>query len=137
MIKITLSNGAIKDFANGVEGFEIAKAIAISLAKNALAIKVNNELRDLSYRVECDANIEIITLKSKEALEIIRHDCAHLMAQAVKEIYPQTQVTIGPAIENGFYYDFARSEPFNEDDLQKIENKTIKFLTENLFITEI
>jgi len=123
MIKITLSNGAIKEFANGVEGFEIAKAIAISLAKNALAIKVNNELRDLSYRVECDANIEIITLKSKEALEIIRHDCAHLMAQAVKEIYPQTQVTIGPAIENGFYYDFARSEPFNEDDLQKIENK--------------
>jgi threonyl-tRNA synthetase len=123
MIKITLSNGAIKEFANGVEGFEIAKSIAISLAKNALAIKVNNELRDLSYRVECDANIEIITLKSKEALEIIRHDCAHLMAQAVKEIYPQTQVTIGPAIENGFYYDFARSEPFNEDDLQKIENK--------------
>ncbi len=124
MIKITLPDGAIKEFTNGIEGFEIAKSIAISLAKNALAIKVNGELRDLSYRVECDANIEIITPKSsRDALEIIRHDCAHLMAQAVKELYSNVQVTIGPAIENGFYYDFARSEPFSEDDLQKIENK--------------
>jgi threonyl-tRNA synthetase len=123
MIKITLPNGAIKEFANGVEGFEIAKSIAISLAKNALAIKVNGDLKDLSCQLNCDSAIEIITPKSKEALEIIRHDCAHLMAQAVKEIYPQTQVTIGPAIENGFYYDFARSEPFSEDDLQKIESK--------------
>ena len=94
------------------------------MAKNALAVKVNDKLQDLSMPIKQDAKIEIITAKSgADALEIIRHDCAHLMAQAVKELYPQTQVTIGPAIENGFYYDFARSEPFTTDDLVNIEKK--------------
>ena len=122
-IKITLPDASIKEFDSGIDGITIAKSIAISLAKNALAIKVNGDLKDLSCQLNCDCAIEIITPKSKEALEIIRHDCAHLMAQSVKEIYPQTQVTIGPAIENGFYYDFARANPFSQEDLEKIENK--------------
>jgi threonyl-tRNA synthetase len=123
MIKITLPDSSIKEFESGIDGMGIAKSIAISLAKNALAIKVNGNLKDLSHQFNEDAIVEIITAKSKDALEIIRHDCAHLMAQAVKELYLQTQVTIGPAIENGFYYDFARKEAFSEEDLEKIENK--------------
>ncbi|OFW79989.1 MAG: threonine--tRNA ligase [Alphaproteobacteria bacterium RIFCSPLOWO2_01_FULL_40_26] len=127
-IKITFPDGASREFLRGVSGFEIAKSIAISLAKSALAIRVNGELHDLSYLFEADAKIEIITPKSgvhtlKDALEIIRHDAAHIMAEAVKELFPETQVTIGPAIENGFYYDFARKEPFVLEDLEKIENK--------------
>jgi len=123
-INITLPDGAIRVFEGGVSGFDIAKSISISLSKIALAIKVNGELRDLSHKFENDCRIEIITPKSGAvALEIIRHDCAHIMAQAVKELYPETQVTIGPAIENGFYYDFARKNPFATEDLEKIEAK--------------
>ena len=124
LIKIYFPDGAHRNFKCGITGLEIAKEISISLAKIALAIKVDKELKDLSHKINHDANIEIITTKSgKEALEIIRHDCAHLMAEAVKELYPETQVTIGPAIENGFYYDFSRSKPFTTEDLEKIENK--------------
>lgn len=124
MIKITFPDGNSKEFARGISGAEIAKSISISLAKSALAIKVDGELRDLSRNFENDAKIEIITPKSGiDALEVIRHDAAHLMAEAVKELYPETQVTIGPAIENGFYYDFARPTPFTPDDLAKIEAK--------------
>jgi threonyl-tRNA synthetase len=123
-IKITFPDGAAREFACGISGTEIAKSISISLAKVALAIKVNGEARDLSRAIETDAKIEIITPKSgADALDIIRHDAAHLMAEAVKELFPETQVTIGPAIENGFYYDFARKTPFALDDLEKIENK--------------
>ena len=123
-INITLPDGAIRNVESGISGFEIAKSISISLSKIALAIKVNGELRDLSYKFEDDCKIEIITPKSGAvALEIIRHDCAHIMAEAVKELYPETQVTIGPAIDNGFYYDFARKTPFITEDLEKIEAK--------------
>ena len=123
-IKITFPDGAAREFSAGVSGIEIAKSISISLAKVALAIKVNGESRDLSRVIEEDAKIEIITPKSgADALEVIRHDAAHLMAEAVKELFPETQVTIGPAIENGFYYDFARKTPFVLEDLEKIENK--------------
>jgi threonyl-tRNA synthetase len=123
-INLTLPDGAIRSFENGISGFEIAKSISISLSKIALAIRVNGELRDLSHKFEDDCKIEIITPKSGAvALEIIRHDCAHIMAEAVKELYPETQVTIGPAIENGFYYDFARKNPFTTEDLEKIETK--------------
>ncbi len=123
-IKITFPDGAAREFSAGVSGAEIAKSISISLAKVALAIKVNGESRDLSRVIEEDAKIEIITPKSgADALEVIRHDAAHLMAEAVKELFPETQVTIGPAIENGFYYDFARKTPFALEDLEKIENK--------------
>lgn len=124
MIKLTFPDGNSKEFESGITGLEVAKSISISLAKIALAIKINDEIRDLSREIEEDAKIEIITPKSgAEALEIIRHDAAHIMAQAVKELYPKTEVTIGPAIENGFYYDFARSEPFVLEDLAKIENR--------------
>jgi threonyl-tRNA synthetase len=123
-INITLPDGAIRNVESGISGFEIAKSISISLSKIALAIKVNGELRDLSHKFEDDCKIEIITPKSGAvALEIIRHDCAHIMAEAVKELYPETQVTIGPAIDNGFYYDFARKTPFTSEDLEKIEAK--------------
>lgn len=123
MIKITFPDGNFKEFEKGISGEEIAKSISISLAKSALAIKINDDLRDLSCQIFTDSKIEIITPKSPEALEIIRHDAAHIMAQAVKEIYPETQVTIGPAIENGFYYDFSRKESFAPEDLVKIEEK--------------
>lgn len=123
-INITLPDGNIKEFEVGISGFEIAKNISISLAKSAIAIKLNDKIFDLSHQIFQDCQLEIITAKSGEiAREILRHDCAHLMAQAVKELYPQTQVTIGPAIENGFYYDFARDEPFTNQDLEKIEQK--------------
>lgn len=123
-IKITFPDGASREFLCGVTGAEVAKSISISLAKVALAIKVNGESRDLSRAIESDAKIEIITPKSgNDALEVIRHDAAHIMAEAVKELFPETQVTIGPAIENGFYYDFARKTPFHLDDLEKIEAK--------------
>jgi threonyl-tRNA synthetase len=123
-IKITFPDGNSREFEAGISGAELAKSISISLAKVALAIKVDGELRDLSRALETDAKIEIITPKSgADALEIIRHDAAHLMADAVKELFPETQVTIGPAIENGFYYDFARKTPFALEDLEKIEKK--------------
>jgi threonyl-tRNA synthetase len=126
IIKITLPDGNFKEFPAQTTGFEIAKSIGVSLAKAALAIKVNDELWDLSRQIETDAKIAIITAKSPESLEIIRHDAAHLMAQAVKELFPETQVTIGPAIENGFYYDFARKEPFSLEDLEVIEKKMVE-----------
>ncbi len=123
-IKITFPDGAAREFLSGVSGAEIAQSISISLAKAALAIKVNGEACDLSCEITSDAKIEIITAKSgADALDIIRHDAAHIMAEAVKELFPETQVTIGPAIENGFYYDFARKTPFALEDLEKIENK--------------
>lgn len=122
-VKITFPDGNLKNFDFGITGLEIAKSISPSLAKISLAIKVDNEIYDLSRQITKDAKIEIITPKSPEALEIIRHDAAHIMAQAVQELFPKTQVTIGPAIENGFYYDFSRKEPFALEDLQKIENR--------------
>jgi len=123
-VNIIFPDASIREFPRGVTGAEIAKSISISLSKAALAIKVNGELRDLSREIEEDARIEIITPKSgADALEVIRHDAAHIMAEAVKELFPNTQVTIGPAIENGFYYDFAREEPFALEDLEKIEAK--------------
>lgn len=136
MIKITFLDSSIREFEKGISGLEIAKSISISLAKSALAIKVNDELRDLSRAIENDAKIEIITPKSgADALEIIRHDAAHIMAEAVKELFPETQVTIGPAIENGFYYDFARKTPFALEDLEKIENKMREISKRNEEIT--
>lgn len=123
-IKITFPDGNYKEFPQGISGMEIAKSISISLAKVALAIKVNGELRDLSLGLKEDAAIEIITPKSgNDALEIIRHDAAHILAQAAKELFSDVQVTIGPAIENGFYYDFARKTPFTMEDLELLEKK--------------
>ncbi len=122
-IQITFPDGNNKKYQKNITGFEIAKSISISLAKASVAIKINNNVQDLSVNINQDAKIEIITNKSPESLEIIRHDAAHMMAQAVKELYPETQITIGPVIENGFYYDFSRKTPFNLEDLAKIEEK--------------
>ncbi|MFO1189567.1 MAG: threonine--tRNA ligase [Alphaproteobacteria bacterium] len=121
MVGITLPDGRRLEFASPPTGIEVAQAIGPGLAKAALAIRVGDDLRDLSRRIENDANVEIITRSSADALDLLRHDAAHVMAEAVKELYPDVQVTIGPAIENGFFYDFARKEPFTPEDLAKIE----------------
>jgi threonyl-tRNA synthetase len=122
-IAITLPDGKVRRFPGPVTGAEIAAAIGPGLAKAALAVKVDDVVRDLAARVERDARVAIITRDSAEALEILRHDAAHVMAEAVKELYPETQVTFGPATDTGFYYDFARDQPFTPEDLATIEKR--------------
>ncbi len=123
MPDIKLPDGKKLSFQNQINGLEIAKKISNSLAKQALIMEVDGELKDLKYNILKDSSVRIITSKDKEGIEVIRHDAAHIMAMAVQELYPGTQVTIGPVIENGFYYDFARKEPFTSDDLNKIETR--------------
>ena len=120
---ITLPDGNNLNFPNKVKGFDVAEKISKSLAKQAMIISVNGELKDLDYIIEKDCSVKIFTSKNPEGLETIRHDTAHILAMAVQELFPGTQATIGPVIENGFYYDFARKESFTEDDLIKIEDK--------------
>ena len=120
---ITLPDGNIIEFPNKVTGLEVAEKISKSLSKQAMIISVDEELKDLSHVIDKDCSVKIFTSKDKEGLETIRHDTAHITAMAVQELFPGTQVTIGPIIENGFYYDFSRKEPFSEEDLNKIENK--------------
>jgi len=120
---VTLPDGKNLNFPKKVTGFEVAEKISKSLAKDAMVISVDGELKDLDFIIEKDCSIKIFTSKNDEGLETIRHDTAHILAMAVQELFPGTQVTIGPVIENGFYYDFARKEPFTEDDLNKIEKK--------------
>ncbi|GAB3122892.1 threonine--tRNA ligase [Novispirillum itersonii] len=121
MVAITLPDGSVRSFEGPVSGLEIAKNISTSLGKAALAVFVDGDMWDLTRVIDRDAKVSIVTAKDESALELLRHDAAHIMAQAVQELYPGTQVTIGPSIENGFYYDFARDEPFSTDDLEKIE----------------
>jgi threonyl-tRNA synthetase len=118
---ITLPDGSTKTFAEAVDGSTIARSIGARLERDAVAVRVDGTLRDLALPIENDARVEIVTRDSPAGVELLRHDAAHVMAEAVKELYPETQVTIGPAIENGFYYDFARAEPFTPEDLEKIE----------------
>jgi threonyl-tRNA synthetase len=122
-VTLTLPDGSRREFATAPSGLELAQAIGPGLAKAALAVKVGGKLKDLSLPIAEDAEVAIITPKSPEALELLRHDCAHVMAEAVKELYPDTQITIGPVIEDGFYYDFSRAVPFTEEDLPKIEER--------------
>ena len=126
MPNITLPDGKKIKFDKKVSGIEISEKISKSLSKQALVMSVNGELKDLYSTIDKDSSIKIFTAKDPEGLEVIRHDTAHIMAMAVQELYPGTQVTIGPVIENGFYYDFARKEPFTEDDLEKIEKKNVR-----------
>ena len=121
MVAIKLPDGSVMEMESGVSGFDVAEKISAGLAKAALAVKVNGKLTDLSTPITTDATITIITGRDKEGLEILRHSCSHIMAEAVKELWPDVQVTIGPAIENGFYYDFSRKEPFTTEDFEKIE----------------
>jgi threonyl-tRNA synthetase len=123
MPTITLPDGNNLEFPNKVTGLKVAEKISKSLAKQAMVIAVDGELKDLDFVIDKDCAVKIFTSKNEEGLETIRHDTAHILAMAVQELFPETQVTIGPVIENGFYYDFARKEPFTEDDLIKIENK--------------
>ena len=123
MVAIKLPDGSILKMENNVNGFDIAEKISPSLAKAALAVTVNGKTQDLSTPITTDATVTIITAKDKEGLDILRHSCSHLMAEAVKELWNDVQVTIGPAIENGFYYDFSRKEPFTTEDFDKIEAK--------------
>ena len=123
MISISLSDGKIKKYKSPVTGNQIAKDIAPSLFKKALAAQVDGEYKDLNVEIAKDSNVKIVTIDDDYALELLRHDSAHCMAMAVQQLFPGTQVTIGPVIENGFYYDFARDEPFSDSDLEKIEKK--------------
>jgi len=127
---ITLPDGNSLNFSNDVTGLGVAEKISKSLAKQAMVISVNGELKDLDYIIKKNCSV-IFTSKNPEGLETIRHDTAHILAMAVQELFPSTQVTIGPVIENGFYYDFARKEPFTEDDLLKIENKMKEIVDRN------
>ncbi|MEO1014064.1 MAG: threonine--tRNA ligase [Pseudomonadota bacterium] len=131
MVAITLPDGAVREFDGAVTGAELAADISKSLAKKALAVRVDGELTDLFGTIDTDARVEIVTRDDEDALELIRHDAAHLLAQAVQELFPGTQVTIGPVIEDGFYYDFARDEPFSTDDLEKIEARMAAIVDED------
>jgi threonyl-tRNA synthetase len=120
---ITLPDGSERQFDAAVSGAEVAASIGSGLAKAAVAVRVDGALWDLNRQIENDAALEILTRDSDDGLELLRHDAAHVLAEAVKELWPETQVTIGPAIENGFYYDFARAEPFTDADLEMIEKR--------------
>ena len=123
MPNIKLPDGNQLSFSKAVNGSQIAEKISSSLSKQALIMEVNGQLKDLSFLIEKDSTVKIFTSKNIEGVETIRHDTAHILAMAVQELFPGTQVTIGPVIENGFYYDFARKDPFTQDDLRKIEKK--------------
>ncbi|MBO6816671.1 MAG: threonine--tRNA ligase [Rhizobiaceae bacterium] len=130
-ISLTFPDGSKREFEGGVTGLEVAESIAKSLAKKSVAYAIDGELRDLSDPIEQDGSIELVTRSDEKALELIRHDCAHVMAEAVQKLWPDTQVTIGPVIENGFYYDFARDEPFTPDDLPLIEKEMRNIIKRN------
>src|SRR6185369_9680997 len=123
MISLQFPDGSRREFKPGVTGREVAESIAKSLAKKAVAMSLDGKVKDLAEPIKQDAKIRILTREDPDALALIRHDAAHVMAEAVQELYPGTQVTIGPVIENGFYYDFARDERFTPEDLPKIESK--------------
>ena len=136
MIHLTFPDNSVREFAPGITGREIAEGISKSLAKKAVAMALDGKLADLGDRIESDGQIEIVTRDDPRALELIRHDAAHVMAEAVQELYPGTQVTIGPVIENGFYYDFFRNEPFTTDDLPAIEKKMHEIVRRNAPFTK-
>ena len=132
MPNIKLPDGKSLNFEKKVSGLQVAEKISKSLSKQALVISVDGNLKDLSYEINNDCSVKIYTAKDKEGLEVIRHDTAHIMAMAVQELYPGTQVTIGPVIENGFYYDFARKQPFTKDDLKKIEKRMSEIIDKDV-----
>lgn len=134
MVAIKLPSGDIMNFDANINGFDIASKISSGLAKSALAIKVNDKILDLDTTITTDATISILTSKDKEGLDVLRHSCSHLMAQAVKSLWKNAQVTIGPVINDGFYYDFSIDKPFTEQDFEKIENKMAEIVKQDLKI---
>jgi threonyl-tRNA synthetase len=135
MPQITLPDGSQRSFDHPVSVMDVANDIGPGLARATLAGKVNGKLVDASYVIKDDAELAIVTERDEDGLEVIRHSAAHLLAQAVKTLYPETQVTIGPVIEDGFYYDFARPEPFTEADLAKIEKKMAELAKQDFTVT--
>src|SRR3989454_3045660 len=131
MVALTFPDGARREFPNSITGSEVAAAISPSLAKKAVAMALDGRLADLADLIERDARIEILTREDPRALELIRHDCAHVLAEAVQTLWPGTQVTIGPVIENGFYYDFFRNQPFTPEDFPAIEAKMREIIARN------
>jgi len=121
MVAISLPDGTVRQYEGVVTAEQVANDIGPGLGKAAIAARIDGALVDLNLPIAADAALEIVTRQSDEALEILRHDCAHVLAEAAKELWPDLQVTIGPAIEDGFYYDFAKAEPFTPDDLIKLE----------------
>ncbi|MGE5504466.1 MAG: threonine--tRNA ligase [Actinomycetota bacterium] len=136
MVAITLPDGKVREYPGPVTGLDVARDIGPGLAKAALAVKVDGQMRDLSATLDRDCALAIVTAKDgADALELLLHDAAHVMAEAVKELYPETQVTIGPSIENGFYYDFARPTPFTPEDLERIEARMHEIVARDEAIT--
>ena len=131
MITLTLPDGSTRDVEAPVTGSEFAASISNSLAKKALALKVDDVVVDLATEIDRDCARAVITADDDEGVELLRHDCAHVMAQAVQELFPGTQVTIGPVIEDGFFYDFARETPFGLDDLETIEKRMREIVERN------
>ncbi|QQV74762.1 Threonine--tRNA ligase [Rickettsia tillamookensis] len=135
MINISFPDGSVKQFEKNITAYEVVNAISMSLAKAAMVAEINGELKDLSTVIENDCKLRILTAKDPECLEIIRHDAAHIIAEAAKELFPDIQVTIGPAIENGFFYDFAKDKPFTPDDVAMIEARMHEIVKRNEQIT--
>src|SRR5687768_13537408 len=136
MISLTFPDGAVRQVQAGLTGGELAAKISKSLEKKAVALMRDGILTDLADPITRDSKVRIITRDDAEALELIRHDCAHVLAEAVQELHPGTQVTIGPVIENGFYYDFFRNEPFSTEDFAAIEAKMREIIARNLPFTK-
>jgi len=136
MISLTFPDGAVRSFQNGTSGLEIARGISPSLAKKAVAMALDGSLADLADPISRDAKIEFVTREDPRALELIRHDCAHVLAEAVQTLWPGTQVTIGPVIESGFYYDFHRNEPFTPEDFAAIEKKMREIIARDSAFTK-
>src|ERR1700731_3549077 len=134
-VAVTLPDGSRREFPHPVTGGEIAAAIGPGLAKAAIAIRVDGKPSDLAMVIDRDSAVAVITRETPDGLEILRHDAAHVMAEAVKELYPDTQVTFGPATDTGFYYDFARSEPFTPEDLARIETRMREMVRRDVKIT--
>ncbi|MCH9674730.1 MAG: threonine--tRNA ligase [Gammaproteobacteria bacterium] len=128
MPDLRLPDGSVRTFDQPVTGLAFAESIGKRLAKDAVAIRVNGELRDLTREIDADADVEIVTRDQPDGIDLLRHDAAHILAEAVKELYPETQVTIGPTIEDGFYYDFARESPFTPEDLETIEARMLEIV---------
>lgn len=138
MINVTLPDGAVRELPDGASPMDLAEGISKSLAKKAIIAKVDGEEWDLTRPLDGDSRVELITRDMPEALEVIRHDSAHILAQAVQELFPGTQVTIGPSIEDGFYYDFARDEPFSTEDFEAIEKRMAEIVDRDLpFVREV
>src|SRR5687768_10518058 len=135
MVNITLPDGSVRKYDHPVSVAEVAASIGPGLAKAALGGKVDGKLVDTSHRIERDARVAIVTEKDPEGLDLIRHSTAHLLAYAVKELFPDAQVTIGPVIDNGFYYDFAYKRPFTPEDLAAIEKRMAELARKDIPVT--